>query len=485
MNEIVILNNKKCVIKSEDTDLLKKLKNFLSFKMTGAEYSPAYQNGWNGITYLLTKTNKFDLGLLSKVESFLTEKGFEYQVTDTRAPVQFNEPLDISDNLKKHGFIPRDYQLKMLDVAMKNNKGIVRACTGAGKTLTIAMITAQLNKPTMIYVIGLDLLDQFYKLFSKLFNEKIGYIGNGTVDIARINIASIWTVGKALKIDNPITDAEELNDGEVFVESNRDKIVNALKESKVSFFDESHVCTTNTISTIYKNINPEHIYGFSGTPFRDDGSDLLINGILGEQIINVSASELIDKGVLAKPLIKFVSVPKMSCSGQYLSVYKDYIVENEIRNNLIIENTKSLIDKKYTPLVLFKQIKHGEIIYQKLLDAGISCAILHGNDDLERRQEVKDQLVNSEIQAIVASTIFDIGLDLPQLSGLVLCGGGKSTIRCLQRVGRVLRMVPGKKFAAVIDFYDQVKFLKKHAQIRHATYASEPGFKVIKSREMK
>lgn len=486
MSRILILDNKKCQIISDDIAILKKLHNYLSFKLTGIEYTPAYQNGWNGITYLLSKSNKFNYGLLNKVELFLKGRNIDYIVEDRRSPKIIIPELDIRNNLQKCKLIPRDHQIKICQAAQLNDRGIIRAATGAGKTLCTALITAKINKPTIIYVIGLDLLDQFYKLYTKLFDEPIGYIGNGTCNIARINIASIWTIGRSLKIDdkNIINDDVDNNEKELD-DTNQAKIINLLTSAKVHIFDESHIVTTNTISEIYKNINPEYLYGFSGTPFRDDNSDLQINGILGEQIIDISASELIDKGLLAAPLIKFYTVPKMSVSDTYPAVYKEYIVDNNIRNNLIVKLSKELIDKKYTPLLLFKQIKHGDILLEKLKDANIKCAMLYGNDTLDRRNEVKEQLIKKEISLILASTIFDLGLDLPELNSLILCGGGKSSIRCLQRIGRVIRMHPGKKFAAVVDFYDQVKFLKKHSLIRYKVYSSESGFQVIKSKEMK
>lgn len=484
MNNIIILNNKKCQFITDNEKLFKSLHNYLSFKMPGIEYTPAYQNGWNGITYLLSKTGKFNYGLLNKVKLFLENKKELYDVEDKRIPVVSNIELDISDSLKKNNLIPRDHQIRIAQAAMSTDRGIVRAATGSGKTLCTALITAQINKPTIIYVIGLDLLDQFHKLFVKLFDEPIGYIGDGICNIERINIASIWTVGRALKLDNIVEDDNDNQEVELN-ESNSVKIIKLLKETKVHIFDESHVVATNTIAEIYKNIDPEYIYGFSGTPFRDDNSDLLINGILGEQIINVSASELIKLNLLATPLIKFYTVPKMSVGNVYTAVYKEYIVENEIRNNLIVSKAQELIEKKYTPLVLFKQIRHGEIILEKLEAAGIKCGMLNGNDSLEKRNEIKELLVKKEIDLILASTIFDIGLDLPELNALILCSGGKSSIRALQRIGRVIRAFSGKKFAAVVDFYDQVKFLKKHSLARYKIYSSEEGFKVFRSKEMK
>jgi superfamily II DNA or RNA helicase len=484
-NELIVLNNKYGQFLTEDAALFRSLRTLLSFKLSGVEYTAAFQNGWNGFTYLIDAKGRFLLGLLNKVKIFLKKKNISYNFIDKRNAYIPNQQIDLTEKLTKLNMTPREHQNRIVDACLNNSKGIVRSCTSSGKTLATAIITAKLNKPTIIYVIGLDLLKQFHNLFSSLFDEEIGYLGDGVCNIKRINIASIWTVGKALNTVKVIAD-EDFESNEKFDESHKDKIVNMLKLTKLHIFDESHVVTTDTIKSIFKEIDPENIYGFSGTPFRGDNSDLLINGILGEQIIDISASELIRKGLIAQPFIKFVTVPHMVLPGaNYQSIYKSYVTENDARNTMIVNQTKELIEKKYTPLVLFKQIKHGEILFEMMKDAGIKCEMLYGNDSLERRTEVKNMICNKEIEVILASTIFDIGMDLPILSALVLCGSGKSPVRALQRIGRVLRLYPGKTYAAVVDFFDQVKHLKKHSNIRCEIYNSEEGFKVFMSKEMR
>jgi superfamily II DNA or RNA helicase len=326
-------------------------------------------------------------------------------------------------------------------------------------------------------------------LFSSLFDEPIGFIGNGTCNIQRINIASIWTIGSALKSGKAILTDDELEEKEVGpTEKQSNDIIKMLKNTKVHIFDESHVVTTDTIKDIYSQIDPEHIYGFSGTPFRDDGSDLLINGILGEQIVNVTASELITEGHLAQPIIKFVRTPKTyigSGTTNYQVVYKEYITENIIRNNLIINNAKELLTKNYQVLILFKHLQHGKKLCELLDQQDISYEYLAGSDPLEKRMKVKENLLNKKSNLILASSIFDIGVDISSLSALILAGGGKSSIRALQRIGRVIRKFPGKKFSAIVDFYDDVKFLKVHSKKRYKIYSSETGFKIIVPKELK
>lgn len=487
MNKLIILNNKKAQLITDSQEVSASLRNYLSFRAQGVEYTPAYQNGWDGITYLVNKKGEFPLGLLKMAQNHIITSGYEMKVEDRRPSLENASELNIASKLAQINRVPREHQIRILEAATKNRKGIIRATTGAGKTLCAALITAKFNKPTIIYVIGLDLLQQFHDLFSSIFEEEIGFIGAGRCEIKRINIASIWTIGKALGLkDKDIVEDDEINTSEDYKEDNKAKIIEMLTNTKVHIFDECHTIGCATIKEIYNTIDPEYIYGMSATPYREDGTDLLVNGILGEQIINVSASELIEKGLLVQPVIKFVSVPKMSGLSQakYPTVYKEYIVENAERNALILKETKSLIDKGYKVLVLFKQINHGKILLELFDKEKINCQMLYGNDKLERRTEVKEIMMNGDIDVILASTIYDLGVDLPILNALVLCGSGKSTVRCLQRVGRVIRQHPEKKFVAVVDFFDQAKYLRQHSKKRYEVYLGEPGFKVYKSKNM-
>ena len=488
MNKIIILNNKKCQLEAENDNITRKLSSRLSFQIAGVEFTQAFQNGWDGFTRLLSKSNKFDLGLLSNVISFFNEQDLEVEVEDRRVPKEVCEPLDISKNSEKLGLVPRDYQLRALAAVEGNEKGIVRSCTGSGKTYLAAMITAKINKPTIIYCIGLDIMSQFHKLFSNLFDEGIGIVGNGECEIHRINICTIWTIAKSLDLDSKklILD-DEINNNEISPKiENCIKIREMLQNTKVHILDECHVVTTATISHIYKHIDPEHIIGLSGTPYRADNSELLSTAILGEKIVDISASELISKGILAQPFIKFIPVPRKTFhSENYQQIYKEYVVENQVRNKLIIDSVKELIEKKYTPLILFKHIRHGDILYKMLIDEGIDCRMLYGNDSLKRRNEVKEEVNNKKVNVVLASTIYDMGVDIPTLSALVLCGSGKSYIRALQRVGRCIRMCEGKRRSCVVDFFDQCRFLKSHSLTRYKVYSSEPGFKIISCKEMK
>jgi superfamily II DNA or RNA helicase len=127
---------------------------------------------------------------------------------------------------------------------------------------------------------------------------------------------------------------------------------------------------------------------------------------------------------------------------------------------------------------LYNSVAHGELLYEQLAQK-IPCILLSGKHNTEFRETAKKRLENREVNCIIASKIFDIGVDLPSLSGLVVASSGKSSVRALQRVGRVIRRYPNKKQAAVLDFLDHAPYLKEHAIERRKIYSSEERFEVL------
>jgi len=486
----LLYNNKYCkIVDEQDSNFIRQIDKLLSYKLAGAEYMPSYRGWydksgkfvrWDGVCHLMNSKLTFFVGLMPKVIEYYKSNEKNINVVYTGNKISQNNPINIDEQLKKLNMIPHDYQMRILDSVKENNRGIIRAATGAGKTLIAAMISAYFGKKTIVYVIGTELLYQFYNLFVSIFGEeKVGIIGNGECKVKDFNIVSIWTAAQALGIDKKkiLLDAEE--DEKVDVKKYQE-VKQIIKEAKVQIWDECHMVAADTSQTIYKNSDPEHIYGLSGTPWRDDNQDLLIEAILGRYIADISASELISKGFLAKPIIKFVPVPKYPepLGKNYKSVYSSYIVENETRNKLVLDYAIKLKEKGYQTLILFNTIKHGNILYD-LISKHLNCALLSGKDEKEIRDDVRHKLENKEIDVIIASRIFDLGVNVPSLSGLILASGGKSSVRALQRIGRVIRKYEGKKNAAVIDFIDDCTYLKNHSRTRYKIYSSEPEFKIF------
>jgi len=412
----ILFGDKYSKLEEDDLAFISELDDHLSYKVEGSEFSMAATRGfWNGKNFvvwdgrqkILTEKLSFPSGLLDRVKKFYANHNKQVTIVDVRKPKSQGLPVDLYPRLNEIGMIPYPYQEEAVDKALEYDRGILKLATGAGKTLVSGMLAAKIGKKTLVMVIGLDLLNQFHETYTKIFNKPIGRIGDGICDIQDITIATIWSLGTALGLKNKELSIEEIEQKEKNVgTSDKAKILKFMKEAKVAFLDESHVAGCNTINKIYKYIEPEHLYGFSGTPFKLQESDIMIEGVLGDYICDVSSSFLIDNGFLARPLIKFISVPKMEglSGANYQTVYKEYVVDNEVRNNLIVNNAIELVKKGYQVLVLFKSIRHGKTLFDMLKDKA-RVEIMDGSDDSEHRNNVKEKAMKKELDVIVCSTI--------------------------------------------------------------------------------
>ena len=478
----ILVNNIYCKLSGAvDSVVYDALDRNLSYYVAGYQFSKAYKTGWydnktkkwskwDGKSHLF-KNGKFLSGLLEKVKSVLRNTNTPYKIVDMREPVAFRSPI------KTKNIEPREYQQRVLEAALKHKGGIIQSATGSGKSVMITEIIANTNLKTMIYVIGIDLLYQMHETFEKMLGTKVGIIGDGVADIRQINVCTVWTAAQALGEKYTPFDDEDASIKENFDASNKEKIVKAIRSAEMNLYDECQMLAAKTLQTI--NLASKSAYykwGLSGTAYRDDGADLLLTAVCGEIIIEVTASELIKKGFLVKPKIYFVNVPELDeLPDNYQSIYKTYIVENEVRNNKIVDVANKLVKSGRKALILVKNIKHGETLLSKLKKDHV-IYFVRGCIDSDERNRIRKEFLAGKLDIIIASVVFDQGIDLPNLDALILAGSGKSTGRTLQRLGRVIRTYPGKKDAIVIDFFDNARYLTEHSKKRIEIYRREAEF---------
>ena len=260
--------------------------------------------------------------------------------------------------------------------------------------------------------------------------------------------------------------------------------------------------TANTVSQWCKNAY--YRIGVSATPWRDGGDDLLIEAVLAKRKPenNINASYLIKNGYLVPTTIYFVPMKQVFKGKNYHNVYQQAIVDNEERNKAIVTiATKMLQTKKMTTLILIQRVEHGEkiqeMLFKKIPQKTFTITVddpkngkptmvrvkniefLSGQDEALRRKAVIQAIKEKKCQILIGSTIADEGLDIPSLDCLILAGGGKSSTRAFQRIGRVLRLFKDKitgeekKRAVCFDFQDYTPMLRRHARIREKLYKTE------------
>jgi len=466
-----------------DKYVVEKIKVNTSYFHQGAMFMAKFSSkfkGWNGRIDLF-RNNKFPIGLLDVVIPILNKSKVEYRIIDKRAVIKYGKPLLLDAS---SGFEARPYQKEAIDICKKKGSGIVKIATGGGKTFVISSIVGNYNIKTVIYVIGVELLHQMKSTLERMYPElDVGIIGDGICNIKQINIATIWSAAAAYNKKIEVYDSDVSMDRKV-KDLDKEKIRDMVEGAELFILDECQYAAASTVQFLHKNSkSARHRFLFSASPWRDTGDDILIEAVGGKKIFDLPASDLIADGWLVRPQIHFLEVPTLRGVGKkYQEVYKNYIVENEIRNDLILKATKKLVAAGKKVLILVVRVNHGSVLMEKLKEH-LTVAFLDGQKSSKQRLSTIQMMKRGELDVLIASKIFDQGVDIPELDALVLAGSGKSSGRALQRIGRVIRKFPGKEKAIVVEFFDNCKFLRNHSEARINIYKTEPLFKIIRQRK--
>lgn len=479
---------------SAHPEAIKLVRQALTVDVPGAQHTPAYRaHRWDGKQCFLRKgANVFSAGLSDRVEKLLKEANFSVQ--RNYGPSVCQHPDDIRNCLK--GITLRDYQIETVINALLATRLAIQCPTGSGKTEIGAAIIQRLERPTLWLVHRKELLHQTAeRLVTRLGDPKlVGKYGAGLSDLKTV------TVGMVQSLKNiPIADRFW-----------------ALWE--VLIVDEVHHLSADTWYTLVNRLEGAYYrFGLSGTivtgnPLRD----LKLEGATGPVYVSRTTMELAESGYLAKPLIMLLDIGRMSypsyeeirqavCPqwredprqlsklGGKLFGYaqRKGIVENIARTEAIVKSATRYAKTGQKILVLCSRLAHGRRILQEIdkvrFDKGVRkfrCWWLHGEEHDSIRQRVLKEFREENSGAIlIASTIFDEGVDIPEIDILVLGGGGESYIKSIQRIGRALRKRPDKDHVLIFDFLDgrdpthKKDYLANHTKARVQDYKAQ-GFEV-------
>jgi superfamily II DNA or RNA helicase len=254
-----------------------------------------------------------------------------------------------------------------------------------------------------------------------------------------------------------------------------------MESVKVMIADEVH---HSKAITWYENLslceNATYRVGLTGTVDKKDKLGYQrLQALFSGVVVKVSNEFLIEKGISSKPTIRLVPVMEprnIELVNNFLEAYKLGIVENEVRNKMIVDLVESY--RKRRPggiLVSVKEIAHGDAILEQIRERGLEADFIHGSSDPNHRTNTLESFSRGELGIMIASTIIDEGVDMKSIGCMVLAAGGKSMRQQLQRIGRGLRLngIDGNS-VMVFDFYDQTnKFLRNHSNDRLKIFESE------------
>lgn len=425
------------------------------------------RSDFSGIKSHYDKRSKtFLLGLLPIVLDALDLREIKYQLIrkDERDKTLLAGPYCLN------GITLYDYQQGAVEEFLKRKRGILKLSTGSGKTELAMAIADSLKVPTIFFTHRTNLMYQTAKRFEHRlpqFKGKLGIIGDGEFSPNFITFATVQTVSRRLKEDKEF--ARLMRSYELVI------VDEAHKMSSDMFVDAVSACT----GAYYR-------VGLTATPFMrgDKTEEYNLRGAIGDIIYEVTNSDLIARGLLARPYVKFIEMTSTNLLTKlegYKDVYLHGIVHNKLRNSKIVEMALKLKESKPKTIVVTTDISHAKLLTEMIEDAGLKVEMCTGKTDAKARQKSLDKLAKGKIDVIVASTIFDEGINIEDLGSIILAAGGKSVPALFQRIGRSMRKKDGEEnYCVIIDFMDrQHGILLNQSRQRLNIIKGEKEFKII------
>jgi len=437
-------------IETDNPDLLKALYDLYSFKVPGAEYSAAYKRrSWDGKQHFISRSGVFKTGLLQSLLENLKK-------IDCSPEIIYEKKTEIvPENWNIDGFTYYDYQKELIELALENQRGIVKSPTGSGKTLIMAGLVKALAGRKMVLLFNAkQLLTQTYDFLTETCGmDNIGLcFGEGYI-YGDIMLCTVQSVEKILSTH--------------------------LEEAEVLMIDECHEFSNGKTTLAAIRSFPKALYriGFTATPPRESIPRYNLEGALGSVWEVVNTSGLVDSGKLSKPIIQLID-REYNASGldedmSYLDVYEEYIIYNEERNNIIKEIVNDIrkTNKRSRILILTKSLDHGRTLEELL---GGNCEFLQGCDSIGERYNAISRFRGcGESSILIGTKILQTGVNIEEITHFINARGMKSEIATLQALGRALRRHDTKEQVYVYDFMDKEKYLRNHSISRKRHYQRE------------
>ena len=385
--------------------------------------------------------------LYREVKEYFEESGVEVsdQVLDT-LPLP---PLRDSVRL-------RDYQREALDAWLKSGKrGVIVLPTGAGKTSVALKAIAVLSVPTLIVVPTIDLMSQWASAIREKLGVEPGMVGGGRDEKKGITVTTY---------DSAYSRAEEMG--------NRFALL---------VFDEVHHLPSEGYSMMAKLFAAPYRMGLTATPERDDGRHAIYPEIVGPIVYRKGVKDLAGKYVadfevrkvyvsllpeereryeeLRKKLKGFLEKRKLSMKSleDFERLVKLAAKDREAREALLAwhesvrlaVNSRAKVEKLRELLEEFRGEKVLVFTRDTQLAYEISreflVPVITYKTDKDEREEILRKFRDGVYRVLVASTVLDEGVDVPDASVAVVLGGYGTRRQFVQRLGRVLRGKEGKK----------------------------------------
>jgi superfamily II DNA or RNA helicase len=367
----------------------------------------------------------------------------------------------------------RYYQKQMLENMVQARHASVEVGTGLGKSRVIRNLCRYYGLKTVVMAPSRSIARQLYNDLSyHLGGKYVGLYGDGSKKSNKL-----ITVGLFQSLGNIEPGSQAWND---------------LSQTEVFICDESHLTPAVTLTNVCENLcgDAPYRFFFSGTQMRNDGADLLLEGIIGPVVYNMDVRRGVDEGFLSKPNFYVV---EMDSPSVYMSQNPDAMLDKHFYQNPAMYAKAADIANKavsllgHQVLILIKEVTQFQYLYPHLRHV---TGFAHGGVTKTNKASVPTQYHDSDPEALVeelnagrlpilvGTSCISIGTDIRTPKTLINLQGGTSEVQIRQAIGRGTRKTESKSEFNYFDFSIRVRardpnfeaISERHASIRYNIY---------------
>jgi superfamily II DNA or RNA helicase len=466
-------------IEGLDLDTRRKLSNKFKYEIPGARYMPAVRLGrWDGKMAFFQMGGSTYINLLPDILPMLASEGYDVTLNDLR-DYTIDYPLEKINEQSYANFkwperhpnagepiVLRDYQVDVINAFIDNPQCLQEVATGAGKTLITAVLShmCEQHGRTIIIVPNKSLVTQTEADYKNL-NLDVGVYYGDRKEFGHTHTICTWQSLNIL-LKNTKNNAAPISIGEF------------LEDVVCVMVDEVHMAKAEALKTLLTGVMSTIPirWGLTGTIPKEKFESVSLVCSLGPVVNQISASELQDKGVLAKCEVNVLQLVDINEYQNYQSELK-YLLEQTDRLDYIAGVINNISDSGNT-LVLVDRINAGKELQKRIS----SSVFVSGGTKTQERKDHYDEVATSTDKVIIATYgVASTGINIPRIFNLVLLEPGKSFVRVIQSIGRGIRKAEDKDFVQIWDVTSTCRFAKRHLTKRKAFYKeAQYPFKVEK-----
>ena len=403
-------------------------------------------------------------------------------------------------------FEPRGAQIEALYELKKtrldgNDKALVVAATGIGKTYLAAFDSREFNR-VLFVAHREEILKQAYESFANVRTDKWLSVMAGEEKL----VADKEEILEH-KVNNKTTQEYEHNMG-FFMNSTKEtkkdiifasvqslgkeKYLNEKYFDKDYFdyivVDEFHHAVSKNYQNIINYFTPKFMLGLTATPDRLDNKDVF--SICDyNTVYEATLKTAINKGWLVP--FRYYGIYDESVNYDEVEYKNGKYNEKELEKALSINNRAELILKHYKKYKSTRALgfctskSHAEFMAKYFNENGVpSCAVYSSSEGEynEERSIALKKLRDEDINVIFSVDMFNEGLDIKSIDMVMFLRPTESPTVFLQQLGRGLRKDKNKKYLNVLDFIGNFKkanlvpyLLKGESKIRESNITTIPS----------